>query len=421
MAEIIIIADDLTGAADSAAACAAHGPTAIVTLGLPQDCTTLPDSDILSIDANTRCLSAGQAAGITSQIVRARHDHRALRPGSLIFKKLDSTLRGHFAAELAAVLRELNAIAPAGEEHCIVMAPALPAQGRITIGGRQIVDGRQLHEGDIPAQLGAAGLSCRIIDIATVRADARSLEQLMVMLSHQTDVLLCDAESDDDLRRIAEATMVLGDRAVWAGSAGLAAHLHRAGRLSSTTGQPQQVAATSRRPTLFVVGSVSSVSREQAALLSALPDVTTFRLTMASVLSSTVNVAPVLTALQSRRDVLVALDDNERCSESESTLLTKNVARMLGPCAALPGAVVATGGETARALLDELGIRRLRIVDEVEPGIPFSMAEGWTRPLPIITKAGGFGSSGALIRCREFLSAPGHSPARIRAGRTSVS
>lgn len=420
MAEIIIIADDLTGAADSAAACAARGSTATVMLGLPQDGKALPDSDILSIDANTRCLSADQAAGITSQIVRACHDHRALRPNSLIFKKLDSTLRGHFAAELAAVLRELNAIAPAGEECCIVMAPALPAQGRITVGGRQILDGQPVHEDDIPAQLSEAGLSCRIIDIAMVRADAPSLEQSMVMLSRQTDVLLCDAETDDDLRRIAEATMVLRDRAVWAGSAGFAAHLPQAARIASAIRQPQQVAANSR-PTLFVVGSVSSVSRRQAAMLSALPDVTTIHLATASVLRSTVNPAPVFTALQSNRDVLVALDDNERCSENESTLLTRNVARMLGPCAAVLGALVATGGETARAILDEISIRRLRVMCEVEPGIPFSIAEGWTRPLPIITKAGGFGSAGALIRCREYLSALGHSPARISARRTSVS
>ena len=45
----------------------------------------------------------------------------------------------------------------------------------------------------------------------------------------------------------------------------------------------------------------------------------------------------------------------------------------------------------------------LRVLGEVETGLPFSVADAWMRPLPIITKAGAFGSPESLVRCHDFL------------------
>lgn len=413
MAEIIHIADDLTGAADSAAACMAHGLTATVLLHSSQYCEAIwPISDVLSIDANTRCLSADQAADITDRVVCACQEHGTLGPGSLLFKKLDSTLRGHFAAEIAAVLRARHTMAPAREKSCVIMVPALPAQGRTTVGGRQLLHGRPVHEKDIPTLLVEAGLSCGMIDSATVRAESTALEQSMITVSHQANVLLCDAETDNDLRRIAEASMVLRGRAVWAGSAGLAAHLPHAAGIVANTRHAHRISLASG-PTLFVVGSPTSVARRQASLLFALPDLTTLHLQPASLLGSSVDAKPIAEALQSNRDALLVFEENERCSEGDSNLLTRAVAQLVASVAPLLGALVATGGETARALLDAFGVRRLRLLGEVESGIPISVADAWTRPLPIITKAGGFGSPEALLHCRAFLQALDRSSTHI--------
>jgi 4-hydroxythreonine-4-phosphate dehydrogenase len=63
-----------------------------------------------------------------------------------------------------------------------------------------------------------------------------------------------------------------------------------------------------------------------------------------------------------------------------------------------------TGGETARAVLGVLGVRFLVPVREVEPGVPLVLA--YTRNgerLPVITKAGAFGVSNTLVRCRTAL------------------
>jgi D-threonate/D-erythronate kinase len=57
--------------------------------------------------------------------------------------------------------------------------------------------------------------------------------------------------------------------------------------------------------------------------------------------------------------------------------------------------IVATGGDTANALCNALGTQALEILGEVEAGIPIMRLLG-TQSLPLVTKAGGFGSSSAL-------------------------
>jgi 4-hydroxythreonine-4-phosphate dehydrogenase len=61
------------------------------------------------------------------------------------------------------------------------------------------------------------------------------------------------------------------------------------------------------------------------------------------------------------------------------------------------GVVVATGGETARALLDLSGVHRLYVEEELEPGLVLSRSE--QRKFTIITKAGAFGDANMLVRC----------------------
>jgi uncharacterized protein YgbK (DUF1537 family) len=416
MARMIAIADDLTGAADCAAACAGHGIRAAVLLYTPQHevAEKWPLYEILSIDTDTRALPAAQAIAATAEAMRLCHMQGVLGPGSLLFKKLDSTLRGNWAAELAAVLRACEQLTPDRATPRALLAPALPAQGRTTVDGRQRVHGRPLEETEfwdkdprssdagIAAMLMETGLSSRLANLATVRADENSLRQAMEKLTREADVLVCDAETDDDLRRIAEASIGLEGRTVWAGSAGLAWHLPQAAGLAATCAQTEPIEFTPG-PTLFVVGTRAAASCRQAGILAAAPDVLTLRVSPRALLGCQVDSAAIVAGLQSGRDMLVWVDETERCPAHEAALLPRQIAKLVAPGAALFGGLVATGGETARAIFDELGIRRLRLLGEVEPGLPFSIAEGWTRPVPVLTKAGGFGSPEALVRCREFL------------------
>jgi D-threonate/D-erythronate kinase len=107
------------------------------------------------------------------------------------------------------------------------------------------------------------------------------------------------------------------------------------------------------------------------------------------------------------------LDGGVYCSLYEPQLLAQALSDLVSKCSQFLGGLVATGGETARAVLDALGIHRLRLLGELEPGLPFSVADSWIRPLPVITKAGAFGSPQALIRCRDFLRELKRAPAGV--------
>src|SRR5688500_4860627 len=90
-----IIADDLTGAADAAAA---YGPTHTSSVILDVDCTW-PEAEILSINTESRYLAAEKAASAVTSAVG-----RALAQDRRVFKKIDSLLRGNVGAEVAATL-----------------------------------------------------------------------------------------------------------------------------------------------------------------------------------------------------------------------------------------------------------------------------------------------------------------------------
>ena len=91
MAQILVIADDLTGAADCGVACAGHGLHTVVVLG---DVGDGVETDVLSVDADTRHEQAEKAARETARLVHVYMHNEE----TLLYKKLDSTLRGNVGA-----------------------------------------------------------------------------------------------------------------------------------------------------------------------------------------------------------------------------------------------------------------------------------------------------------------------------------
>ena len=406
---MVAIADDLTGAADCAAACAARGVSAAVVLHSPGDVDiTSPETRDSLYRRGYAVPSSEQAAETTAELIR-RCRKRA--PNAGIFKKVDSTLRGNLAAELVAVLRSFGGDASRIERRSILLSPALPAQGRTTMGGHLMVHGLPLHEtdlwkdeaspprSDIADHLADANLSCRVVELTAVRSGLNRLRAVMKKFAAETDVVVCDAETDDDLCAIANAAVEV-EFAAWSGSAGLASQLPGALGMKSTEASPQH-AEFAAGPTLFVAGSAASVTREQAKVLAAASDVVAVPIAP-DALDAEAESKRIVEALRSGRDVLMMLA-GERYAGNEAQNLRNLLAKLLANGGDLLGGVVATGGATARAVLDSFGIRRLRLLGEVEPGLPISVADGWTRPLPVLTKAGGFGSGDTLLRCREFL------------------
>ena len=433
MARWLVIADDLTGAADCAVAWAGHGLRSMVVLGTAGcvdgdaevaaaevaaaevAAAEVAAAEVLAVDANTRLMGSGQAAAETARLMRAG----ALGETALVYKKIDSTLRGNVAVELAAALDARRATAADGERIVVVLAPAFPANGRTTVNGLQLVRGRRLEETGLwqfeatPARssiaelLGEARLRTALVELETVRSGDEALQSAMTRTAQEADVLVCDAETDTDLYAIACASMSLGPGTIWAGSAGLAYQLPRAVEGARERAQWAR-SRLAEGPALFVAGSGSSISREQVRVLESWSNAFVARIAPAALLAREASAewgahrSALERALSAGREAVV-MPEAEPVLEGQGPRLAAALAELVRPLAERVGALVATGGETARAVFEAWGIGALRIMGEVEPGLPYSVAAGWRRALPVLTKAGGFGRAETFLHCRQFL------------------
>ena len=63
-----------------------------------------------------------------------------------------------------------------------------------------------------------------------------------------------------------------------------------------------------------------------------------------------------------------------------------------------PDAVILTGGATARAVIHRVQANHVRVLGEIQPGIPFGkLQDGQWHGVTVVTKAGGFGTPTTLL------------------------
>jgi D-threonate/D-erythronate kinase len=311
----------------------------------------------------------------------------------IVFKKLDSTLRGPIAAELAA------ALGASGRDRAVV-APAFPATGRTTVEGVQLVRGvpvheteakddprTPVHEGHVPTLLAAAFpsvVSLSTEDLAHPATVRRALEEARCVVA--------DAARDEHLEALVRAVPDPSE-VLWAGSAGLAVALGRVYPGPHTGTTPS--ARTSR--VLVVVGSLSEVARGQLRSLKEHE-------------CATVPVSGAGgEALGKAREALsggscVALHSAEDRFSSGAGDVVEMLAGVVGALSEenLFDALVLTGGDTAVGVARRLGAVGVRLEGEVEPGIPVGSLIG-PKPYRVVTKAGGFGEPGTLVKAVETL------------------
>jgi 4-hydroxythreonine-4-phosphate dehydrogenase len=391
-AQIVMIADDLSGAADCAVSCAVQGLRTVVQLS---ETPSSEPAQVLAIDAATRSMPADHAAATVARIV-ANYEHANYEhaPGRVLFKKLDSVLRGHIGPELAAMRR---ARTPA----VIVMAPALPAQGRTTIDGCQWLNGQRVAGADAQKMLESAGLTSAQISLTLVRGAPSQLAAAMTELARQHDALVCDAGTDEDLQAVAGAIAALPQAGwdgsiIWAGSSGLARHIPEAMGIVGTSGPIDD--PRFRGPILVIVGSRSALAQEQARDARHAAGMTTVLLAPEKLREG--RGTALGHALDSGNDVMAVIDSSDEAAEDPR--LCAALASWVLPHLDKVGALIATGGETARAVLAMSHIASLRILREVEPGVPLALSTG-AREIPVITKSGSFGNRATLAHCVQVL------------------
>ncbi len=254
--QIGIIADDLTSAADAGAPFARTGHSVAVGFG---PAALQANVDALALDLDARRGSICRAVTLVEQSAAF------LGPSPILYLTMDSTLRGHIGAQVAAALR-------ASGRRIAIVAPAFPARGRTTLGGAQFVDDVPVHKTRFAQDLRHPVKQSRIrnlfdgLDLNSVVELARTVVhdgRPVAAASGDARLVVADAATNEDLDALV-AKVPAHEDVLWVGSPGLAhalARAHPGKRLPR--GQPK-----ASRP-LVVVGSLHSNSRAQVAALVA--------------------------------------------------------------------------------------------------------------------------------------------------------
>jgi uncharacterized protein YgbK (DUF1537 family) len=349
-----ILADDLTGALDTAAGFTGSGPIA-VRWGV-----SLPAGGRFAVSTETR------EAARDAAVARVAHVATSLPGPGMALKKVDSLLRGHVAAEIAATMR-------AGGFTRAIFAPAFPDRGRIMRGGMQHVRsdaGLEMIEADVGAELRRSG-------IATCTTPAE------LGAARAPCVWIADAQFDVDLREIVRHGRAMPGPLLWCGTAGLASALAEAAPIA---------APPPRGRILAVSGSDHPVATAQiAAATAAMPD-TAVRV------APDAPTEPVVCALHDRGLALLTVDLPPVRRDDARATIGRTLARLL-PGLAPPDVLVAMGGETLRQCCDAVMAEGLLVDAQVEAGIAHARIQGgaWSGAR-VISKSGAFGDPGTLLR-----------------------
>lgn len=344
--EVALIADDLTGALDAAAPFVQTGRRVVVATGLDGIGLALASgAEVVAVSTASREIDPGVAAA------RAAEAAGRLSAALWRFKKIDSRLKGHIAVEVGAILGQTG-------QTRILVAPAIPSLGRRVAGGA--VTGRGVDSPLPIAPVCPPGPALAIPDTAT------------------------DADMDRALAAESPATMFVGAR-------GLAEALVR--RLDGTLRPPAE-APRLPGPVVLIVGSRDPITLAQVAALRAA------RPALLHV------AAPSGMAELPSRPADLILQTVPGTPPASGAEVAARLAAHAARLAQGAGTLVLTGGETAQAVLDRLGIRALRLLGEVEPAVPLAQPLDFPGAPLIVTKSGGLGSAGVLADLYT-LRAPG--------------
>ncbi len=407
-----VIADDLTGACDVGAQFRKHGLKTVILID-SRSVTDLKSAfDVIVANTETRNLPPQDAYRGVRETVRLLQQNNV----RIVYKKIDSTLRGNVGTEIAAVLDELNIDAA-------LITPAFPSQKRTVINGRLLVDGIPIEKTEYAydplSPIDVSRISALMkreigeeigeITLHKIRRDVNSIvEEARRIIKKGIRIIVADAELQSDLERIAKASAFL-DNILLCGSAGLA------------SAYAYQLAVQPR--ILIVSGSVNSVTLDQIEMVIKKINAGVIEPDLHEIIRNTdkLDDASNNLAEQARKIIDEEKDIIIRLARSKSLILEiqkagynlgmdkLEVANLL--LSVLSRAVkkilsmynfdklILIGGDTSIKVLNALGAKEVAIEGEVLPGIPIGrIMEGEWDGMKIITKAGGFGDRYTLVR-----------------------
>jgi uncharacterized protein YgbK (DUF1537 family) len=431
MRRLAIIADDLTSATDCGIHVTRRGVDILVILGEYKSNPYTQRASAVSVDTDTRSTSVNEAYSTVKEVaLRIQADGY-----ENVYKSVDSTLRGNIGVEIDAVMDVYDF-------DFSVVAPAFPHYGRKTVNGRQFLKGVPLTQTEFASDpknpvkednivkliSSQSKRKVGLVKLDTLRRGLTTVsEEIALLRDKDVEIIVFDAQVEEDLNKIVHVISKMNHRVLWVGSTGLSRYVpklltyaHSKARNEKTT----RIPSSSINPSMLVSGSTSETTKRQLGILTqfgifavemnpfeiisgdrAENEFERCRSLLVDALKKGNDVA--LHVPTSRKNVAITMLKGQemKLNETEVTMkildalaeITKRVVESFKPCG-----LILTGGDTAKRVCEQLGGIAIKLLEEIEPGIPMGYLFGGTELL-VITKAGDFGTPYAFANAIKAL------------------
>ena len=403
-----VIADDFTGATDVAGMLVQAGMNTLLAIGVPADHAAL-DADAVVVALKSRTVPVADAVRDALAACERLRTAGCRRFYFKVCSTFDSTPRGNIGPVAEALMAALGA-------DFAIACPAFPENGRSVYRGHLFVGdallsdtGMREHpltpmtdanlvrwlQAQTPLRVGllrqdavAAGVDAVAARVAALRAEG-------------VRIAIADAIDNADLRSLGAAC---ADLPLLVAGSGLALGLPAA---YAARGWVRPDAQAAPLPPVgghaaVLSGSCSTATNAQVAhwLQSGRPAlrIDTLQLAAGAPLAAQA-LAWAEPALPRGPVLIYATADAAVVKAAQEQLGAERAGTLVEHCLATIAAglhergvrqLVVAGGETSGAVVQALQVQRLRVGAPIDPGVPWTQAEG--RPLLLALKSGNFGS-----------------------------
>ncbi|KKK34954.1 hypothetical protein WN59_04720 [Salinicoccus sediminis] len=418
MRKIGIISDDLTGANDSGVQLTEKGLTTSVFFDLPTGEVELDEAIVINTDS--RSLSVEEAVN-KSNLAANFLKHNDYQ---YIYKKMDSTIRGHIAREIEAIYKEI-------QPEYVFVAPAFPALERTTVDGSHYLKEEKIENTEISNDpvhpVTKSHIPTIFSDTIDVEMATLTLDDLRNGFEKFNDkitkckeagisYLVCDAVEESDLELAAKYMVELSNNILWAGSAGLAEVLPEVLGISNLDSQRRNIQANQ---VLTICGSLSSVTQKQIKYAIAQENIESVEVDTVQIFDGNWSEYSKRIVQMGRRilsdysDLVIYLPSNEDVRKEAkrkgleqgfkenqiSNIISEEVSslayQIIKENQNVNGLVL-TGGDTAKDTAVKLGGIGIQLIKQIETGIPLGTLIGPSEEYFVVTKAGAFGRTGSI-------------------------
>ncbi len=422
-----IIADDLTGANDTALQFHQKGASTKILLDSNCEPKVKAGTEVWALSSESRNVTAGEAILCVGKAVKTLSENFSF---DYYYKKIDSTLRGHIARETLTVLEFL-------EYDAAIIIPAFPQEGRITVGGYHLAKGipigktemamdphSPITESHVPtllrSQIDIEADLVGTIDLRTVLNGAGPiLIRINELIKEGKKLIVADATSITDIEQIALAINKCDKKLLPTGTAAGAQVLSKYW-LAGIEKEAAEI-HTGKLPKLIVSGTATQITANQIKKLEQsddYDDVNFIALDTKNILDGvsedvvervTSNLKSGVTVCVHTSNLIANFDGFSEDSYNAELTRDKFACMITDYLAELTQQVmnnidfvlITLGGETSYKCCKAINSNELRLIDEVAPAISIcqDINGKW-----IITKSGNLGNSNTLIEILNYLA-----------------